>query len=69
MPYCSKVCINYLHKKKLKDKWYSDGVKRCNFCKIFMKIDGNKCPCCKSKLRLNGRNTEVKALREMKRID
>ena len=32
-------------------KIYSDGVKFCKTCNRFMKIDGYRCPCCKSNVR------------------
>lgn len=32
-------------------KIYTDGVKFCKTCSVFMKIDGYRCPCCKSNVR------------------
>jgi len=32
-------------------KIYTDGVKFCKTCRTFMKIDGYRCPCCKSNVR------------------
>lgn len=32
-------------------KIYTDGVKFCKTCDVFMKIDGYRCPCCKSNVR------------------
>jgi len=32
-------------------KIYTDGVKFCKTCGVFMKIDGYRCPCCKSNVR------------------
>jgi len=32
-------------------KIYSDGVKFCKTCGVFMKIDSYRCPCCKSNVR------------------
>lgn len=69
MPYCSGVCGRYTHKKKSGEKWYSNGVKRCNFCKVFMKINGKKCPCCTSTLRTQGRGSDVKRERDVGRIE
>lgn len=39
---------------------YLGGCKRCNICEIFLKTDGNSCPCCGSKLRQNPRDTKYK---------
>jgi len=30
---------------------YTDGVKFCKTCSTFMRIDGYRCPCCKSNVR------------------
>lgn len=32
-------------------KIYTDGVKFCKTCGVFMKIDDYRCPCCKSNVR------------------
>jgi len=32
-------------------KIYTDGIKFCKTCGVFMKIDGYRCTCCKSNVR------------------
>ena len=32
-------------------KIYQNGIKYCSTCSRFLKIDGYKCPCCKSNVR------------------
>ncbi len=68
MPYCSGICKRYKHVRKYGDKWYANGVKRCNFCSIFMKVAQKECPCCKTTLRTQGRGSDVKRKRELSRI-
>ena len=69
MTYCSGICKRFKHTKKKGEKWYANGVKRCNFCKIFMKLSRRTCPCCKIFLRTEGRGSDVKAKREVPRIE
>jgi len=68
MPYCSGVCKRYKYNRKHDEKWYVTGVKRCNFCNIFMKINNRECPCCKTTLRTQGRGSDVKLGRTLKRM-
>jgi len=69
MPYCSGICGRFKHKKAKGEKWYINGVKRCNFCRIFMKVNRQNCPCCGTFLRSQGRGTDVKVKRKVARID
>ena len=45
MRVCNGVCSRY----KVKGK-YCDGFMRCGICGIFMHVEGNYCPCCRSRL-------------------
>lgn len=39
---------------------YADGQKRCSTCVIFIKFAGERCPCCKTKLRGKPRQLKYK---------
>ncbi len=43
---------------------YNMGRKRCSLCALFFVTDENRCPCCKTKLRVKPRNKKRK-LRNM----
>ena len=53
---CKGVCIHYKHTSLHNGLKYSAGIKRCTYCQIFMVTDGNRCPCCSTKLRTRSRN-------------
>jgi hypothetical protein len=44
---CNEICRKY----QIKTNRYSDGIKRCSKCEVFIKWDGIHCPCCTLKLR------------------
>lgn len=46
---------------------YISGLKRCNACEIFLKVEENNCPCCGRRLRQNPRGMKYKRkLRSMR---
>lgn len=69
MTSCSGVCKRFKCSKNRKGSWYSNGIKRCNFCKIYIKVDRLTCPCCKKFLRTRGRGPGSKLSRESERIE
>jgi uncharacterized paraquat-inducible protein A len=46
---------------------YSVGQKRCSMCALFIKWDGQWCPCCNCKLRANPRNAVDRRRRRVRR--
>lgn len=56
---CKGICIQYKAKKR-NGGHYLAGHKRCQVCEIFIKVDGNMCPCCGYRLRLNPRIKKYK---------
>jgi len=51
-------CIRLKAKKPVGVGRYSSGQKRCNVCEVFINFNGNRCPCCSTKLR--GKPRELK---------
>lgn len=50
---CMNICQDYKVKKpELGVSRYEAGQKFCSHCEVFMKIDGNRCPCCKYLLKI-----------------
>jgi hypothetical protein len=45
-----RICHHHKAQERSGGK-YANGQKRCQVCQIYMKCDGLRCPCCKSKLR------------------
>ena len=41
---------------------YAQNFKRCTECAIYIKYDGNRCPCCKYPLRNKRRSTSKLSL-------
>ena len=56
---CSGICIRY-KALKTQNGHYFVGHKRCNYCEIFIKWDGDRCPCCSCKLRIRPRKKSNK---------
>jgi len=53
---CKGICHKYkVTKTHPSTTRYSMGQKRCNVCSIFIKWDGNLCPCCHYRLRTRPR--------------
>ena len=69
MPHCSGICGRFKATKKPGQKWYRPGIKRCNFCKVFLKTESKYCPCCKIHLRTQGRGSDVKIKRHLPRVE
>lgn len=71
---CKGICDRYAvgkdsHFERIGDRVYRylGGHKRCNICEVFLKVDGNACPCCGLKLRQSPRGMKYKwQLRRMK---
>ena len=52
MAYCIGACSRYRSSKLEGSRLrYAFGDKWCCYCSIFMKCDGRKCPCCRTRLR------------------
>lgn len=60
MAYCVGECKKYKALKPLQIGRYAAGQKRCNYCEIFVEVDGIVCPCCKSQLRCLPRSRKGK---------
>jgi len=45
-------------------KIYQNGVKFCKTCDVLMKIDGHRCPCCKSNVRSKSHSKKWKNLHQ-----
>jgi len=55
---CKGICVKYkVEKPRSHSGRYETGQKRCTTCEIFVKWDGNNCPCCNFTLRTKPRNT------------
>jgi hypothetical protein len=54
-----RICHHHKAQERSGGK-YANGQKRCQVCQIYMKCDGLRCPCCKSKLRTKSRNSAFK---------
>ena len=55
---CKGICIRYkaiTMKNKRYHGRYLDGQSRCDVCDIYIRWDGNSCPCCHYKIRKNPR--------------
>ena len=49
---CKNTCLHFENVSfDFGGKIYRNGVKYCKLCNRFMKIEGNRCTCCKSNLR------------------
>lgn len=59
--FCKGECSKYAVKHSpFNGGKYESGLKRCSSCEIFMKYDGNRCPCCGIVLREKPRNSQAK---------
>jgi hypothetical protein len=56
---CKGICHRHIAQERSGGR-YANGQKRCQVCQIYMKWDGLRCPCCKSKLRSKSRNSAFK---------
>ncbi|HET7643622.1 MAG TPA: hypothetical protein VFK40_08950 [Nitrososphaeraceae archaeon] len=54
---CKGYCTRFNSKKGGKYSLYAQNFKRCTECAIYIKYDGNRCPCCKYPLRNKRRST------------
>ncbi len=59
---CNGVCNQFKAKKIPLKSRYSEGQKFCNLCCMYIKYDGNSCPCCSSNLRTMPRDAKSKQL-------
>ena len=58
---CKNTCLQYKAQKPLNAGRYDSGQKRCQICEIYIEWEGNRCPCCSSRLRAKPRNSEWRA--------
>ena len=56
---CKGYCSKYGSKKGGKYSLYAQNFKRCTECAIYIKYDGNRCPCCKYPLRTKRRSKDL----------
>jgi hypothetical protein len=56
---CKGICHRHRAQERSGGR-YANGQKRCQVCQIYMKCDGLRCPCCRSKLRTRSRNSVFK---------
>ncbi len=54
---CNGTCVKYKATRPGFSGRYATGQKRCSVCEIYIKWDGNNCPCCNFTLRTKPRNT------------
>lgn len=54
---CSGICKRYKATKQSQQSHYEVGHKRCSVCELFVKWEGNNCPCCGMQLRHKPRGT------------
>jgi len=56
---CKGICNPHYDKRFSSEK--KGGMKECKRCDIFVRVDGNICPCCKLRVRnANGRSWILK---------
>lgn len=48
--------------------YYVHGNKRCTMCSLYIRWDGNRCPCCNYPLRLNTRSSRAKRAQKRMRL-
>ncbi len=58
---CKGIHDKYKRTRRVGNSNYSDGVKRCNTCEVFIAWSGLNCPCCNFKLRTRPRSKQYKA--------
>ncbi|MEM3159715.1 MAG: hypothetical protein QXJ74_02925 [Nitrososphaera sp.] len=64
---CRGICPSYRAYRSEGPSRYACGQKRCQICDLFLKCDGNLCPCCGYRLRTKPRGTKYKEkMRAMK---
>jgi hypothetical protein len=59
---CKGHCNRFESKKGGKYSLYAQNFKRCSECDIYIKYDGNRCPCCNYPLRNKRRSTTTNKL-------
>lgn len=57
---CKNICLKYKASKPVLSGRYRQGQKRCQICEIFIKWEGQYCPCCNMRLRTKPRNLKYK---------
>ena len=61
---CKGICIKFKAKPYNGRSRYENGQKRCQTCMLFLTYEENRCPCCRSLLRITPRaNNSRKNLR------
>jgi hypothetical protein len=56
---CRGICHRHRAQERSGGR-YANGQKRCQVCQIYMKWDGLRCPCCRSRLRTKSHNSAFK---------
>ena len=62
----SRQCDSYTCKHKygfvvtVGEKIYQEDVKYCKVCETYLKVDGYRCPCCKSNIRCKSHSKKWK---------
>lgn len=57
---CKGVCAKYIIKIVVKALRYSNGLKRCQVCEVYIKWEGVYCPCCGGRLRTKARSNKCR---------
>lgn len=66
---CRLICKEYKAIKSHSGSRYEEGQKRCQLCVLFLKWEGNWCPCCGYRLRNKPRAGQYKEkLQKLKSI-
>lgn len=55
-------CVRHRAQKPSGIGRYASGQKRCDECNMFIHFNGDRCPCCNTKLRTKPRASKYKAL-------
>jgi hypothetical protein len=58
---CKGIHNKYKRTRRVGNSNYSDKIKRCTTCEVFLEWSGLLCPCCGYKLRTSPRSKNYKA--------
>lgn len=59
VPECRYFCVEYMERRNGSGSEYAMGLKKCNTCERFLRVDGYFCPCCGRKLKTKSKFKEV----------
>lgn len=61
---CRERCERYRYRRRPGGDWYLGDTGRCTSCDIFVRWEGEWCPCCGTKLRKKPRTSGRKRARK-----